>query len=284
MNKRLQMVKYILPDYLAAISSWTLFFIFRKIYIEPLKFGYKIPVEFNDKFILGLLIVPLFWLFIYYVTGYYKNIYRKSWIEDIVFTFLQTLIGVIIIFFTLILDDYVSSYKSYYQLISVLFSLHFILTLTFRLIITSVTKYHIQNRIIGFNTIIIGCRKQASGTYKELAAKKKSTGNVIIGFVTVEDNEESPPSGNIPRLGSIRTLERILEKYKVEEVIIALKPDEYEMIDQIMIKLAFSKVFIKLNPEVYPDCYTQTGTKADESVFRKRKDKTSFVRMNNIHG
>ena len=42
MNKKLQVLKYILLDVAAAAIAWTLFFIFRKKYVEPVKFGYKV--------------------------------------------------------------------------------------------------------------------------------------------------------------------------------------------------------------------------------------------------
>ncbi|HYW96400.1 MAG TPA: hypothetical protein VE870_12480, partial [Bacteroidales bacterium] len=103
MNTRKQITKYVVFDYLMALISWTLFFIFRKVYVEPLKFGYRIPVHFSSAFFLGLALIPLFWLLNYYFTGYYKDIFRKSRLNDILQTFLQSLAGTLILFFLLLL-------------------------------------------------------------------------------------------------------------------------------------------------------------------------------------
>ena len=48
MNKKLQVLKYITLDVIAAAIAWTLFFVYRKAYLEPLKFGYDVPIEFDD--------------------------------------------------------------------------------------------------------------------------------------------------------------------------------------------------------------------------------------------
>jgi len=112
---------------------------------------------FSDQnFWAGIIIIPLFWLFLYVLMGTYRKIFRKSRLKELGQTLLITVIGVSIIFFTLILDDIIVSYRSYYILFIVLFSLHFTFTYLFRLLITSITVYKIHNKIIGFNTIIIG--------------------------------------------------------------------------------------------------------------------------------
>ena len=50
MNKKLQVLKYIVLDVIAAILVWALFFVYRKAYLEPLKYGYEIPIAFDDNF------------------------------------------------------------------------------------------------------------------------------------------------------------------------------------------------------------------------------------------
>src|SRR5690606_3078040 len=103
---------------------------------------------------LGLAFIPIFWITIYYITGFYKNIFRRSRLIELGQTFTTSLAGVVVIFFTLILDDFINSYKNYYQLFFTLFLLHFFITYLFRLIITTQTIHKIHKRKIGFNTLI----------------------------------------------------------------------------------------------------------------------------------
>lgn len=65
MNKTWQVTKYVLSDIVAAASAWILFYTYRKVNVESVKFGIEVPVLFDYKFIEGLLTVTIFWLFIY---------------------------------------------------------------------------------------------------------------------------------------------------------------------------------------------------------------------------
>ena len=115
MNKRFQVIKYIFSDYFSAVVAWSLFYLYRKFFIEPDKFGILPKQIFDQQFVFGIIILPLCWLLVYYLTGYYKNVYRKSRINELCQTFVTSLIGFTFIFFFILLDDFVSSYKSYYK-------------------------------------------------------------------------------------------------------------------------------------------------------------------------
>src|SRR6185295_10207369 len=127
MNKKIQVFKYFFFDAFSATAAWSLFYAFRKLYIETEKFGTPVPLVYTNQFFWGLLIIPLFWLLLYNLTGSYtyKNIYRKSRLKEIIQIFILSIIGVLVIFFAILLDDEVVSYHNYYQSILVLFMLQF---------------------------------------------------------------------------------------------------------------------------------------------------------------
>lgn len=253
MNKKLQVFKYIIADIFAAIFAWGLFYIFRKTYIEPEKFGHSVPVIFESKFYLSILLIPTFWILIYSLTGSYKSIYRKSRLKEIGQTALLSIIGVIIIFFALLLDDTIFSYKNYYQSILVLFGLHFGFTASFRLILSSITSYRVHNRIIGFNTLLIGSNENALKLYNEMENLHASTGNKFIGFVHVDNKNGSSNklNKNLPHVGELSNLKDIIKKYKVEEVIIAIESFEHENLGKIVNQLDSEDLIIKVIPDMY---------------------------------
>ena len=78
MNKRLQVVKYLVYDYASALIAWVLFFSYRKLYIEPVSDGFTVPVEFDDNFYRGIVLVPIYWISLYVLSGTYRKIFRKS--------------------------------------------------------------------------------------------------------------------------------------------------------------------------------------------------------------
>ena len=154
MNKKLQVFRYVVLDVFAAALAWFLFFIFRKEFIEPKKYGFDVPLVFDDNFYYGLIAIPLGWLLFYYIVGTYNDVYRKSRLKEFGQTLLVSLIGTLVIFFVLLLDDEIISYTEYYKLYVVLFLLHFVSTAIARFSLSTYTGNRIKNRKIGFNTIM----------------------------------------------------------------------------------------------------------------------------------
>jgi len=250
-NKRYFAILYPVFDFLAASISWAIFYIYRKVEVEPLVFGYKIPLEIGSRFYLGLILVPIFWLGLHYFSGYYVNVYRKSRLKEFGKTFFFSLVGVTIIFFALILDDVIVSYKNYYNSFLVLFTLQYVITYIPRLTMTSLLRRRINKREIGFNTLMVGSNIRAVEVYKDMENQDRSTGNLFVGFVNVRAKKEYQLSRFIPNLGILKNLPEIVEEYNIEEVIIALETSEHDEISSIINKLNECNVVIKAIPDMY---------------------------------
>ena len=251
MNKPWQVAKYLTFDILAAATSWVVFFIYRKAIIEPQRFGIDIPIEFSNRFYLGLIFIPLFWITIYYITGFYKNIFRRSRLIELGQTFTISIAGVVVIFFTLILDDFIQSYKNYYQLLFTLFILHFVLTYFFRLVITTQTIHKIHKRKIGFNTLIIGSNEKALNIFNDMTSQKFPAGNLFVGFVGLGNNNDALLSKYIPKLGNFSELLDIIKKHEIEEVIIAIETVEHKRLSEILTVIENRQVTIWGIPDLY---------------------------------
>jgi len=251
MNKRLHTAKYLFFDYFSAIISWTLFYIYRKTYIEPLKFGYKSSIEFNQKYWLGIISIACFWILLYYLSGYYKDTFRKSRLKELAQTFFTILIGSTIIFFIAILDDQVLYYKHYYKLFSFLLVVHFTFTYVPRLIITSITNYKVHTRKLGFNTLIIGGNLKALDIYQKIENQPKSVGNKFIGFISIIEKEKYLLEKHLKKLGNLQDLRQIINDQNVEEVIIALESTEHKEIEKIINHLDDKNLIIKVIASMY---------------------------------
>lgn len=243
MNKKLQTIKYVIFDVLSSMIAWSLFFIFRKTSIESGTFEDINAVFADNNFYYGLAIIPLFWLTLYYVQGYYQNIYRKSRLKDFFQTFLTCFLGVVVIFFALLLDDNVTTYKNYYLSFFILFSLHFVLTYLPRLIITTIKVHNVHNHKIFFPTLIVGDGEKALKIYNDLQNEEITSGNKIIGYIN--KNGKKNEFYSLQYLGTINQLTEIISQYKIEEIIIALEQEEENEIFDI-ICLAGQDVEIKI--------------------------------------
>ncbi len=251
MNRKQQVIKYLVLDFLAAAISWIMFYIYRKAVIEPQRFGIEIPIEFTTQFYLGLLLIPALWLLFYYVTGFYDNIYRRSRLIELGQTFITSLTGVVVIFFALLLDDYVQSYKNYYQLFFTLFGLHFFLTYFFRLVLTLRTISLIRQRKIGFNTLLIGSNEKAEKLFREMTNQKYTAGNLFVGYLGVENNDDRILGKYLPQLGTLNELNTVIQKNNIEEVIIAVETREQEKLNNILTVLENQQVVIWGIPDLY---------------------------------
>lgn len=264
LNKRKELLKYLIADLLSAMMTWVAFFIFRKKYLEPLKFAEPIPITFDNQFYLGLILIPIFWALFYFVSGYYQNPFRKSRLNEFGVTLLQSLIGVLILFFTVILDDEIPNYKSYYTSFFTLFGLHFTTTFLFRYFLISNTVHKVHNRIIGYNTLIVGGNENAVKLFDDLESAKKSSGFLIKGFINVNGSSNHLLEGKVNHLGHLKNVKRIIVENEIEEVIIAIEPSEHHKIEEIISVLDEAEVSIKIIPDMYT---ILTGQVKMSSIF-----------------
>jgi exopolysaccharide biosynthesis polyprenyl glycosylphosphotransferase len=249
-NKKNLVILYVLLDFISASLSWAIFYIYRKIQVEPQVFGYEIPFELGVKFYTGIITIPLFWLTIYYLAGTYQNVIVKSKLRELGQTFILVLTGVIILFFALILDDVIVSYKDYYTSFLVLAGLQFILTYIPRITLTTIVSKWVQQGKIGYNTLMIGSNERALEIYHDIE-QGHLTGGRIIGFINGDFTSEYKLEGLIMHLGSTQDVKQIIEEYDIEEVIIALDMAEHESISNIINTLGECNVRIKAVPDIH---------------------------------
>jgi len=244
MTQRRQTVLSVIFDYIAALIVWFIFYAYRVTQIE------NSDLVFKGSFYKGLILIPLFWVFLYVLQGTYRNVHRGHRLKTIKQTFYGTTLGTIVVFFVLLLNDYVYSYTQFYSIILVLFGLHFFITLIPRYIITTLLVKKIHNRKLGFNTIIIGGSAKAVEILDEIQKLKQSSGHRFIGFVKINGNDEALKE-KLPLLGHINDINSILKTHPVKEVIIAVESTDHEKLQGIITNLAGFDVRISLIPDTY---------------------------------
>ncbi len=253
MNKTTQVLKYLLSDTVSAAAAWICFYTYRKKSIESIKFGIDVPTTYDQKFLLTLVAITCFWLFLYVIVGTYRNIYRKSRLKEIGQTFRITFLGVIVIFFTLLLDDTIISYRTYYMSTLALFVAHFGFTAMGRLILSSFTNSRIRSRKIGFKTVLIGSNANALRLYNDLEGQQRSWGYKFVGFVHVDNSNgfSEELRAKLPNLGEVENLRKIVQETKAEEAIIAIETFEHARINSIINEVDSTDVIVKMVPDMY---------------------------------
>ena len=249
-SRRAQVAKYVIADVAGAALAWTLFWAYRKLQLEPMKLGVDVPLEWDANYFKGLFLVPLFWFGLYTAIGGYRDVFRRHRTKELGQTLLVTTIGVLAIFFVLLLDDQVPSTRYHYRSFVALFVLHFGITFPLRFLITSATVRKVHGRRIGFNTVLVGGNERALAVYHEIEAMPKSPGNRFIGFLNVNGGDQQL-AGVLPRLGKWHELRSVIAQHGVEDVIVAVDSTEHEHMSRIMNELEGTAARIKVIPDMY---------------------------------
>lgn len=244
MNQRLLTIILFFIDWISSVIAWASFFYLRKTKIE------KVEFEVNEVFYLGILIIPVAWLFIYLLQGTYQDVRRLHRSRIIYLTFVAAVIGTIGIFFIFLLDDEINDYQQYYTAVGLLFGLQFLLTLIPRFIFVSWIVSQVHKRKYGFKTLIIGGSQRAVEIYNEVTELPKGTGHLFEGFININGVDKDLEQ-KMPYLGHIDDVEQVLRDYEIEEVIIAVESVEHDKIKRIVSRLEGGDVKISALPDMF---------------------------------
>jgi FlaA1/EpsC-like NDP-sugar epimerase len=155
------------------LIAWACFFLYRKS-LEGFPISWAVLEDQN--FWYGILIIPSGWLFLYAIFDEYRDIYRLSRMNTLIRTLLLTFVGVVFLFFSLILDDFVKDYRTYYRSFFTLLSIHFFLTATVRMVLLTRASRRLKAGKITFNTVLVGGNQNALDLYREIESMKKGLG------------------------------------------------------------------------------------------------------------
>ena len=219
MKKSKQAGKYILSDFISASVAWLLFTILR-YEVFAIDEGADSLLDYLQYpgVLGGQVVIPLFWLVLYYFSGYYNKPFGKSRLTELFSTFITVLIGTVFVFFALLLDDIPRSIDIYYKLFFGMFGLQFFITYIPRLLITQSGMRKIKNREWAMKVLIIG----AGGKAVRIAHDLYRLGYDICGFVS-EDERTPVKADRNQVLGTVEDIPVLMEKENVDEIVLAVE-------------------------------------------------------------
>jgi exopolysaccharide biosynthesis polyprenyl glycosylphosphotransferase len=219
MKKSKQAGKYILSDFISASVAWLLFNILR-YEVFAIDEGADSLLDYLQYpgMLGGQVVIPLFWLVLYYFSGYYNKPFGKSRLTELFSTFITVLIGTVFVFFALLLDDIPRSIDIYYKLFFGMFGLQFFITYIPRLLITQSGMRKIKNREWAMKVLIIG----AGGKAVRIAHDLYRLGYDICGFVS-EDERTPVKADRNQVLGTVEDIPVLMEKENVDEIVLAVE-------------------------------------------------------------
>lgn len=240
--------RYMLADALAAYCAWLIFFLYRKAVIEDLIIS-EAQVWMDPKFFIGGLVIAFYWWVIFTLSNSYYSIYEKSRLTELMRTVLFSLGGSILLFFMLVLNDNIQSYRDYYRLFAVLFGAHVLLTASGRLMLLFKAKSDMRSGKVSFRTLWIGNHPQSEHIYRDLKRSKGEHGLLVTGLIS-ENGHPPALAKELRQAGSLSQLEKVLQQNSFDYAILALTARHQDEVPDLVEVLDEHGLRIKIIPEI----------------------------------
>jgi polysaccharide biosynthesis protein PslA len=240
--KKMNVLWYTLADWLSALLTWLIFYGLRKHLLHQ---NTAIQAWLQDGALLkGLVYIPLIWVLVYSLLGFYQSLYKKSRLTELSKLLLVSIIGNIALFFGLLLDDVGSNNNYYVRALLLLIGLHFIITAFFRVMLLSIVKWQIRTERIFFKSIIIGTEALIRKNIADRNNTQQWHGFKMVGFIS----NENFTINNLEKLGTINDISIIITKEAPQEVILAFEDVDRDIAKSIIAKLLGKNIAIKMIP------------------------------------
>lgn len=233
---------YLVADILVCVFTWVSFY-----YLRTIINGY--PFTIPPGFYLGLFLYSLGWITLHFMSGAYSHLYHKTRFGEFFRTLAVSVIGCVVLLFFFILKNPQGDNKVYYLEFFSLLGPVFAGTLIVRMLFLHVIKSQLKNKFVSFNALLVSSGSKAAQFYETFSRSNEDTGYKITSFVNLNGKNEALLPGKINNYSGIGLLSSIIEKEKIEEVIIAVEKKERELITTILQQLSDKEVNIKITPD-----------------------------------
>lgn len=242
--------KLVLLDYLAALVAWLIFWGYRHYLLGDIDYWDVWQIFGLRDYAMTLVVIPGGWLLLYMFSGTYFDLYRKSRLDEINRTLISCILGSVLISLFIFADDN-ADYAYFIRITGRYLFIHTATTLILRLFLLNSVKNNLVEGRVGFNTLIIGGNSKAISIYKKVADSPKVLGNIFKGFIYSNKEQSNGMSKYLPQLGHLSELEKIIDDHEIEEVIVAVDSSEHHLLENILTRLSYRPVVVKIQPDLY---------------------------------
>ena len=238
-------------DFVTSGVVWVCISLYRQSFLYQPAWSIKQLLTYNNHFFLkSFLSFPLFWVLFFTAMGAYKeSLYVKSRLSELTNTIIESLIGCIVIFFLIFLNDVKDNYHYYYNIFFTFLICQVTVVFAGRLLVLSIVKAHLFKGLYSIKTLFIGNSHKALEIYKEIYNQRHPSYFSSIGFVSADAFSGNGLSAYLPRLGSLAQVEHIIDTKQVTQVIVSLDKSELQQQQNMLARLSEKDVLIKIAPD-----------------------------------
>jgi len=244
MSKKREKLLVLLIDFLTINLAWVLYFGLRvesglfSIFIMPELFGPMIVVYF-------------YWLVIFTFVGMYRTWFAASRFDELSTLFKASFVGIFILFTAIFIDDYLHNVSSPYRILIFIYWGMFVAFVGIgRLFVRGFQRRLLIKGIGRKNVLIVGFNQKGKEVHNQLL-QHKALGLDVKGYISSNGFNQNDNYKDVPVLGSLKDVEKIIDEVNAKEIIIALEKDDHDILIQLISKCDQKNVGIKIVPDLY---------------------------------
>ena len=240
---------YVLGDWIMSSAAMFLYNILR-YYIDAEKitmqgFGSVSSFLSSSNVAIGQICFPVAMVGIFWLSGYYNNVFRKSLLQEFATTFMSTGVCMLLVFFVALINDTVIDHYHNYEMLLILWATLFVCIYPARLLTTFAIKRRIAQSQIEFATLIVGCGNKAMKYAHELHQLKWKLGYRVVGFVTYDSCPPGTTADGIP-VFDIDEIGTVCQRFSVTDLIVVPQSHNLDEVLHILNRLFPLNLHIKM--------------------------------------
>jgi len=277
LEKAREIVVTIVSDFVFLILAWYGFYYVR------FELGWGIEPTSAAPYSLFLpgVVISVYWIAIFGVFGLYRHLYLISRFDEIIRVAKISIIGTLILFFLLFIDSLGWTSDNLHQAkwVTLIYWLIVLICVsTSRLILRTIQKIRVQKGKGLHRAFIVGTGGSARSVYENLH-RHKTSGMNVIGFLRLDgSNNQADQYGDagfggmnmhegdtgvqekVARAekvdrdmiaGKVSDIKQLIMDHGVQEIIVALEPDEKEQLIPILDQIDIPDVSVKILPDFH---------------------------------
>ncbi len=244
MNKKLEKILVVGTDFLMINTVGILYYYLR---VESGFF----QLLTKPDFVLAILTVYFYWLIIFIFVGMYRTWFASSRFDEITTLFKTTFVGIFILFFVILYDDYVQGVQSSNRFLIFIYwgMLLFVIGLG-RLLLRGVQRSLLVKGIGRHNAIIVGFNSKANNIHNSIN-RFKALGLDVKAYVAVKEENVGKDYKSITVQGTVNNIKQIIAETNAKEVVIALEKYEDDVMLNVIDRCDNENVNLKIVPDLY---------------------------------
>lgn len=146
----------------------------------------------NNSVVLGEMLMTGLLMLVYCLSGYYYRSQFRSRVTEFIKTFLSTLIGALVFYFVILINDSVADIGDIYEMVGILWGVLFLMVYSMRLTLTIVLYKRGKYSRNGYNTLIIGTSQAARKLARSLMESPGGSRYNVVGFIESDGTAATP--------------------------------------------------------------------------------------------